>query len=154
MKLQEIKKFVREFDMPEELKLNQCSTIFDLDKFFESHISVMECVSNSKHIKMLHYERVVKAIKLLMKNKGVEKTMQTIPKNKVMSKTPPPEKQNYAKNKNNDIDVKVIEGIENNNVIKPNKDFETKKETNQIKKVKSNNTDSIKEDGDSQMSLF
>ena len=106
MKLQEIKKFVREFDMPEELKLNQCSTIFDLDKFFESHISVMECVSNSKHIKMLHYERVVKAIKLLMKNKGVEKTMQTIPKNKVMSKTPHPEKQNYAKNKNNDIDFK------------------------------------------------
>ena len=43
---------------------------------------------------------------------------------------------------------------ENNNVIKPNKDFETQKETNQIKKVKSNNADSIKEDGDSQMSLF
>ena len=154
MKLQEIKKFVREFNMPKELKLNQCSTITDLDKFFESHLSVIDSVSNTKQIKMLHYERVVKAIKLLIKNKGVEKTMQNIPKNKVMSKTPPPEKQNYAKNKNNDIDFKVIEGIENNNVIKPNKDFETKKEITEIKKVKTNNADSIKEDGDSQMSLF
>jgi hypothetical protein len=154
MKLQEIKKFVRDFNMPKELVLNQCSKITDLEKFFESHLSVIDCVSNSKAIKMLHYERVLQAIKLLTKNKGVEKTMQTIPKNKVMSKTPPPEKQNYVKNKNNDIDFKVIEGIENNNVIKPNKDFETKKEINQIKKVKSNNTDSKKEDGDSQMSLF
>lgn len=153
MKLQEIKKFVREFNLPKELKLNQCTTINDLDKFFESHLSVIDSDSNTKKIKMLHYDRVVTAIKLLIKNKGVEKTMQTIPKNNVMSKTPPPEKQNYAKNNNNDIDFKVIEGIENNNVIKPNKDFETKKEIPKIK-VKYNNTDSIKEDGDSQMSLF
>ena len=136
MKLQEIKKFVREFKMPNELVLNQWSTITDLEKFFESHITVLDNISNTKKIKMLHYERVMKAINLLRKNKGMGKTTMNISENIEISKTPPPIKQNNKTN-NNDIDFTVIEEIENKSVIKPNKDFEQKRELFEVKKEKS-----------------
>lgn len=153
MKLQEIKKFVREFPMPESLQLNKCSNITDLNKFFESHIANMESPNNPKKIKMLHYERVVKAIKLLRENKGANvKTMAVIPVSTVERQTPPPKKQNESKStNNNDIDFNVIEGIENKSAMKPNNDFEVEKpkpETTSPPPEKS------KDDSDSQMSLF
>ena len=156
MKLQEIKKFVREFKMPEKLVLNKYTTITNLDNFFESHIATMESSTNSRNIKMIHYQRVVETIQLLIENKGVEKNMTNISVNTVINKTPPPSKQNCVKSSNNDIDFKVFEGLENKSVIKPNKNFEKQQQTepSKIKQEKTNTVDIQKEDGDSQMSLF
>jgi hypothetical protein len=125
MKLQEIKKFVREFPMPETLVLDKATKITDFEKFFESHIAFMESKNNPKRIKMIHYERVLKAIKLLRENKGAVKTMTN---NRDIT-IPPPEKQNEAKiTNNNDIDFNVFEGVNDNSAMKPNVDFETIKE--------------------------
>lgn len=148
MKLQEIKKFVREFKMPKSLQLNKWSNITDLNKFFESHIAVMDCPSNPRNIKMLHYERVMKAINILRKNKGANvETMAIIPSKVVMKKTPPPEKQNHTKiTNNNSIDFNAIKNVNNNSPLKPNKDFENK---NVIK-----DNDISNQSEDSQMSLF
>jgi hypothetical protein len=129
MKLQDIKKFVRENDFPDSLKLNQCTNIFNLNTFFESHISSMESANNTKHIKMIHYERVMKAIKLLQKQKGAMITpMAEKHRNLTQKITPPPsEKQNESKStNNNDIEFDVIKNIKIKSSIKPNTDFEEK----------------------------
>lgn len=137
MKLQEIKKFIREFPMPESLQLNKWSKITDLNMFFESHIANMESPNNPKKIKMLHYERVINAINLLKETKGANiNTMTNV--NIQKTSISPPEKQNDNKNtKNNDIDFKSLETFSSNSAIKPNNDFE-----------------SPKSDNDNQMSLF
>lgn len=151
MKLQEIKKFAREFPMPETLKLDVCTTIINLNMFFESHIIVMESTCNTKQIKMLHYNRVLKAIELLRKNKkGV------VPiENPVTSITAPPppvyERQNESKfTNNNDIDFGVLIN-KNNSALKPNNDFEINRKHEKSEDKQSNVDNS---DSSSQMSLF
>lgn len=157
MKLQEIKKFVREFPMPESLQLNKCSNITDLNKFFESHIANMEAPNNPKRIKMIHYERVMIAINLLRKNKGANVEIKTIKKQKVnTNSTPPPEKQNESKSTNNNsIDFNVFEGLNHNSALKPNNDFEVEiVKPKQISTPPVRENENPKKDSDNQMSLF
>ena len=156
MKLQDIKKFVREFPMPESLQLNKWSNITDLNKFFESHIASMESPNNNKRIKMLHYERVVKAIQLLRENKGANVKTMTSKVNIQKPNTPPPEKQNESKStNNNDIDFNVFEGLNHNSALKPNNDFEVEiVKPKQISTPPVRENESPKKDSDNQMSLF
>ena len=151
MKLQDIKKFAREFPMPEILKLDACTTITNLNMFFESHIVIMESTFDNKHIKMLYYNRVLKAIDLLRKNrKGAVQI-----ENPVTSITAPPppvyEKQNENKVTNDsDIDFGVLIN-KNNSALKPNDDFEIIRK-NEKTDDKQSNVDNL--DSSSQMSLF
>lgn len=156
MKLQDIKKFVREFPMPESLQLNKCSNITDLNKFFESHIANMEAPNNPKRIKMLHYERVVKAIQLLRENKGANVDTMTSKVNIKKPHTPPPEKQNESKStNNNDIDFNVFEGLENKSALKPNNDFEVEKVEPKKQDIKPDiQQKEENNNSDNQMSLF
>jgi DNA-binding protein H-NS len=159
MKLQDIKKFVRENDLPDSLKLNQCTNILNLNTFFESHIASMESPNNNKHIKMIHYERVMKAIKLLQKLKGAMITPMAEKHSNLTQKiTPPPsEKQNESKStNNNDMDFYVIENIKIKSGIKPNTDFEEKISTPPEYLSTPPKKESVKQnnDSESQMTLF
>lgn len=112
MKLAEIKKFISETKLPEQIRLDKASVITNPANFFESHISVMESKSNNKHIKILHYKRVMDAINII-KSGGIEKleVVKELPKKVV-------EKQ--------DNELKVSGNIQSNTgTIKPNVDFET-----------------------------
>jgi len=64
MKLDEIKEFLKLNGLPEQIKLNDCSTITDPEKFFNSHIVILES-KNPQYIKTLHYARIVRAISII-----------------------------------------------------------------------------------------
>ena len=123
MKLQEIKKFSREFSMPDSLKLNSWSTIFNLDLFFESHIATIDSPLNSKRIKMIHYNRLLEVIKVLREEQGEEKNMTNPIKQK-----PPLDYEQIDKTKdmdNNSIDLDSLNIQNESSAIRPNNDFES-----------------------------
>lgn len=110
MKLADIKKFVTEFEFPDEIKLNKGSTIREVAKFFDSHICAMESKLNPKRIKMLHYNRVMKAIEI-MKEQGLVRKDGVIEEPVIEVK------------KDNSLDLPETIGTES--AIKPNNDFDS-----------------------------
>lgn len=77
MKMQEIKKFIRENNFTEPLRLNKCSMINDVNLFFQSHIATIDNPNTTKRIKMIHYERLLEAINIIRK-KGVKNMAEQI----------------------------------------------------------------------------
>jgi len=160
MKIQEIKKFSREFVMPDSLKVNTCTTIFDLDLFFQSHIATIDSPLNNKRIKMIHYNRLIEVIKLLREKQGEEKNMT----NPINQKPPLDYEQNNNKDiDNNSMDLDSLNVQNENTAIRPNNDFETDVKVEKLnrKKVALNEPNKIiesEQDTDNsdnqQMSLF
>jgi len=120
--IQDLEKFAKEFDLPNDIKLNQASTIRDTKKFFDSHIIILRG-GTSDRIKQLHYDRLIAVIKII-ESEGL-----LVVKSGTYSETVPIVKPDESVEPvevvENDNELDMPESFETEDAMKPNDDFES-----------------------------
>jgi hypothetical protein len=100
MDLKQIINWKNTADLSKELRLDVCTLIFDLKKFFNTHIAVAGNEQMSKRIRQLHIDRMVKAINLL-----------------------DPSYIESLSAESNDLDLEQLKNYTNNSALKPSAIF-------------------------------